>query len=165
MALDSNDARIALDDARARHAAVVALIYFTEQQAMGLLRLYTTLSLAAASAAAAGFLHTAQLPRPLQFALLGATAVLLFGAGNCLAAMKSAAISLPGRDPDFWIWATEESVTREQWIEAYLSNLNGKAKANRDLNKRSARALARAKLCAIAAPLAALLGAVVGTFA
>ena len=59
---------------------VVALIYFTDQQAMSLLRLYVTLSIATVSGAAAGFSGMSSIPLTAAWALLASTIVFVIGA-------------------------------------------------------------------------------------
>jgi hypothetical protein len=152
---DANEIRIAIDDARARHAAVVALIYFTDTQAMGLLRLYATLALATASGVAASLAGNATVPRPLAWALATATVVLIAGAAFCLRAMQSGVINLPGRGASFWLWASGPNVDQAGWARAYFDNLIEKSRLNEALNLRTARALRLAKLCAVALPIAA----------
>lgn len=41
---EKTDWKLVIEDARTRHAAVVNLIYFTDSQAMNLLRLYVTVA-------------------------------------------------------------------------------------------------------------------------
>lgn len=152
--------RTVIEDARTRHAAVLALIYFTDQQAMGLMRLFMTVGIATASGAAAGLTSSTLLPRPAGWALLAATLVFSVGAALCLMAMRSANINLPGRGADFWLWALDEAqVDREKALRAYLANLRDKLAMNNQTNARSAAALTAAKWCAALAPLAALLSA------
>ncbi len=49
--LSDDQLKVAIDDARARQAALLQSIYFNDQQALRLLRLYVTLGLAAAAGA------------------------------------------------------------------------------------------------------------------
>jgi hypothetical protein len=154
--LDKDDFRVIIEDTRTRHAAVVALIYFTDGQAMALLRLYVTLGIATASGAAAGFSGTLMIPRPVGWALAVATVVLTVGAAFCLRAMQSGAISLPGRRAGFWQWAITPEVTRDEVLRGYLENLVAKTAQNDALNARTAKAHAYAKRCSVMVPIAAL---------
>ena len=160
--LDKDDFRTIIEDARARHAAVVALIYFNDTQAMNLLRLYLSIGVASASAAVAGLTQTTAIPFAVGCALGAATAVVLLGAVLCLMAMASGAINLPGRDPDFWLWGLDPQIEKQNVLRKYLENLAEKAKTNRDLSERGAIALKYAKYCAVAAMVAA---SVVGAIA
>jgi hypothetical protein len=156
--LAKDDLRTVIEDARARHAAVVALIYVTDSQAMSLLRLYGTLAIATASATAAGLAPGSIVSKPLAAAAAGATAVLVLGCAFCLHAMMvGAKINLPGRGADFWLWALDPDVTRARILTAYLDNLKERGALNDRVNTRTARALRYAKFCAIAAPPVALL--------
>jgi hypothetical protein len=157
MDLEKDDLRTALDDVRARHAAVVNLIYVTDGQALGLLRLYTTLGVGAASGAVAGLAGSPIVTRPLAFGLLAATVTLIAGAGFCLRALQSSRINLPGRTPDFWQWAMHEGVDRKAVLTAYLSNLQDKSVLNAEVNAKAANALKWAKRSAPASVVAALI--------
>lgn len=157
--LADTEFRTVIEDARARHAAVVALIYTTDTQAMALLRLYVTLGIAAASGAAAGFGASAAITRPAAWALVVGAVIFVIGAGLCLRALRSAAINLPGRKPDFWEWAMLPNIDRAAVLAAYLDNLKVKGIANDRCNASSATALKWAKRCGAVAPLGALLAA------
>src|SRR4051812_44797217 len=102
--LDKVEFRTAIEDARARQSARIALIATNHAKAYALLRIYMTVGTATASGAIA--LLTSQTPRAaLGWALFAATAVTVAGAAACLAAMRAGDIGLPGRDADFWQWA------------------------------------------------------------
>jgi hypothetical protein len=156
MDLAKDDLRTVIEDARARHAAVVALIYFTDSQAMGLLRLYGTLAIATASATAAGFGNTMIIAQPLTWAFAAATAVLVVGSAFCMLGMMPGRINLPGRGADFWLWGLDPAVDRERLLRAYLDNLKERGALNDKLNTRTARALRAAKYCAAIAPVSAI---------
>jgi len=155
--LEKDDFRTIIEDARARHAAVVALIYFTDSQALSLLRLYVTLGIATASGAAAGLSQATLIPRPVGWALVATTIVLAAGAAFCIASMRSGAINLPGRGPEFWLWAQHPNLDRAAVLKAYLDNLSAKTETNKKLNAVNGRAYQYAKLCSVAVPLAALI--------
>ncbi|MGJ5203626.1 hypothetical protein [Bradyrhizobium sp. HKCCYLR20261] len=159
MALDLDALKFAVDDARRRHAAVVELIMVSDRQAMGLLQLYVALAGAAGSAAAT-ILYSASATFPpfVGWALVGFACPLAIGSFFCLKVMIGADIGLPGRKPDFWLWAHEEGVTSEEVYVTYLKELGPKEKQNTNLNYRLGNWLQWAKYCAAAAPL--LLGAV-----
>ncbi len=153
--LDKDDFRTILEDARARHAAVVALIYFNDTQAMNLLRLYLTIGVAAASGAIAALTNNTAIPVATGWALAAATIVMLFGSFLCLLAMASGTINLPGRDPDFWLWGLNPQIEKPEVLKRYLENLSEKAEVNRKLSERSGIALTYAKYCVVAAIIAA----------
>ena len=71
----------------------------------------------------------------------------------CLRAASSAALNLPGRGAEFWLWAAHEQVTKAHATKAYLDNIAAKQALNREVNRRTAAALKRAKQAGICAPL------------
>jgi hypothetical protein len=157
--MDNDLFKIAIDDARNRHKAVLDLIYFTDNQAMNLLRLYVTLALAATSAIIASFGSKPAITVDLAVGLSGAVAVLFYGSWQCFKAMSSASLNLPGRDPDFWIWAAENKQTPEELSLEYLKAMVEGSASNNAHNAKSAAALRKAKLAGvIAVPVAAIIG-------
>ncbi len=150
--------RFALDDARRRHSAVVDLIAANDRQALGFLQLYVALAGGALSGATAIiFSVSTTLPRALGMGLLGFAASLVLGAVLCMAAVWPSDINLPGRKPDFWIWAN--GVSAEEAYFAYLKNLEVKERQNSKLNARLSKLMLGAKLLGVAAPI---VGAIVG---
>jgi len=154
--LDEAGMRFAIDDARVRHKALADLIYFLDQQALRLLGLYVSVGLAAAAAAITGFSSKSPITHAAGLALGAASICLSVGCLFCFWTMKPAAMSLPGRDAQFWLWANNDSVPHTEMFEQYLKNLDAKTTANLELNENSAIAFGRAKLCGVLAPLAAL---------
>ena len=122
---------------------------------MGLLRIYLTVGIALAGAAT----FAASSSWPVAVAAGAAIFPIALGSALCLAAMVPGRVSLPGRDPDFWLWALE--VDRESAMRAYLENLQTKSKANRAFNQQTATALKYAKGCGPFALLAAAVAAAV----
>lgn len=139
--LSEKEFRTVIDDVRARHTAVVALIYHTDTQAAGLLRIYLTVGVAAASGA---YGVLAAYPA-MAVALGSAAAMTIVGSTFCLFAMRAARIRLPGNDPDFWIWASRADVTPQLVLAQYLDQLAGGSTKNADVNESSSRALNYAK--------------------
>ena len=154
--LNPDDWKVAIEDARTRHKAIVDLIYFTEQQAMGLLRLYITLAVAAASAAIAAWSKGSVVPPEVGVALATSSIILVLGSWYCFKAMETAEINMPGRDAEFWIWANHEDVPQYQILEKYLEELQEKHALNRGVNVSSARAFHNAKLTGVSVPIGAL---------
>ncbi|MGQ3297719.1 hypothetical protein [Reyranella sp.] len=145
--------KVGLDDARARHAAVVNLILFTDTQALGLLRLYIPLGIATASGAVASFSVNPSIPKVVGVALGAATVCLILAAWLCFRAMATSKINLQGRGAEFWEWAANQSAG--EVFRSYMRNLREKQVNNNDLNARTARMLRFAKICAIASPAVA----------
>jgi len=152
------DPRIAFEDARHRQAAVVSLIQTIDAQAMRLMSLYVTLG-SAAAAGSVSVLASANrtMPAAVGWALLAAVACLLIGSLLCFQAMKTSAISLPGRTGEFWLWSLEDQVTPEAVLRSYLENLKEKDDQNYRLNVRMARFLNLGKWAGICTPVAAAL--------
>lgn len=136
---------VALDDVRARHQAVVDLIYFTDQQATTLLQLYVTVGLALATAAATALSGATPIPVAAGWGLLASVGALGLGCYFCLKATEARALNLPGRGAEFWIWASREDVSEEEAFSAYLKNLEAKQLSNNAVNAVTAGALKRAK--------------------
>ena len=155
--LDETEFRTIIEDARARHGGIVNLIYVTDQQAMLLLRLYATLGIATSSGAIAGLVGQPMIARPLAWALVAASITLILGAALCLRVLQAARINVPGRDPEFWLWALRDDIDRKTALRGYLENLQVKIAANRSLNIKTATALKWAKRCGAAMPIAALM--------
>lgn len=155
--------KMAIDDARVRQAAVLQLIYFTDQQALGLLRLYVTLGLGAVAGTAAGLGPDAVIPRAAAMGLAGAALVLFVGCFLCFRAMQSAQLTFPGRGADFWRAAlfASEHVELCGIVKQYLEDLTIGQTRDRETNKRTAAALKHAKWAGLAAPATALIMATI----
>jgi hypothetical protein len=157
--LKDDELKFGAEDARSRHAALLQLIYFTDQQAMALLRLYVTLGLATASGALAGFVSQA-VPRVAAWGLLAGLVTLVAGSAFCFRVMMSSSVGLPGRGAEFWLWAEREAtVDFHHVLSEYLIQLEKTTAEDRELNKRNVAALRKAKLIGMTVPLTALLGA------
>lgn len=157
---DKYDPRIVFDDARARHASVVALIMAKEVRALALLRIYVTIGVAAAAGAIGVFFTSpsaATLPRPAGWALVAVVFTLSAGSFACFRAMRSDPVNLPGRLGDFWLGAIDPARSTAEVLTAYLTNLNSKSDQNDELNKRLAKWLDWAKWAGMLTPIAALL--------
>lgn len=148
--------RTIIEDARTRHGAVVTLMYHLDGQAIGLLRLYATLGIATASGALAGFGDNQIITRPLAWGLAATAVILVIGAVFCFGVLRPMKLNLPGRDPDFWQWATRRDIERAGVVASYLEALKAKAADNLRRNAISSMALTGAKACGVIAPLAAL---------
>ncbi|ODR98396.1 hypothetical protein AUC68_08105 [Methyloceanibacter methanicus] len=144
--------QFAIDDARQRHAALTELIYFTDSQAMALLRLYSTVGIAMASASAALFAADPPVSTALAWALASATVVLVIGAVFCWLAMQTLQVSLPGRGAEFWLWAMDARVTAASAFTKYLENLEKESVWNREVNDTTSQHLMAAKIAGVLAP-------------
>ncbi|THK35641.1 hypothetical protein EHS39_23725 [Ensifer sp. MPMI2T] len=151
--MKADDFKVALDDARARHTALVNLILFTDQKAMAVFRLYVTLGIGAGITAAAGFFRDDELLQFSRWSMLATAEWLAIGALFCFRAMSRSSINLPGRGAEFWQWAMLPQHGAEDVAEAYFAELLETQKANRSLNERTASALDIAVKMGIATPL------------
>jgi len=162
--LSKTEFRTVIEDARARHGALVALIYATDTQALSLLRLFTTLAVATGSGAIAAFASASIYSLPIAASLGTATIIFVAGASLCLAALKAARISLPGRKADFWKWAVNPKIKKTNVLSAYLSEAEIQYVRNQRLNATTSKALKWAKRCTAAAPAFALLAGAAAIF-
>jgi len=152
----NDELKLVLDDARHRQAAMLQLIYFTDQQALGLLRLYITLGIAAATGAVAILAPGSWLPPSASLALAASALALQIGCYFCFRAMRTAEISLPGRGADFWKAALASECRLRDVMDQYLEDLEEGQGRDQLTNRQSAKALARAKLAGPAAAALAL---------
>lgn len=149
-----------LEDLRARHQAVVDLIYFTDTQATTLLQLYVTVGLALGTGGVSALTGNAPLPLAVGWGLVASTVPLLAGCFHCLRATAARSLNLPGRGAEFWRWASTEGLSEEDVLDAYLANLEVKQVANNDLNQITAGALKRAKRAGAVAPIVLVVASV-----
>lgn len=150
-----------IEDARARQSAVISLIYFTDVQAVNFLRLYITIAAAAGSGAAAAMGSSLPSKPELIASTMGLFAMMVIASFFCLRAMAPVELSLPGRDGAFWQWGLLEEVNHSHLIGEYLTSVDVGLKNNRTINGASAGALTMAKQVGIAAPVVAILAALV----
>lgn len=152
--------RFALEDARTRHEAVIGLMYAVDQQATSILSLCVTLDLATASGAIAALSKDSIIPAIFVIPLIIATITFAIAAWFCFIALTPAIINMPGRDPNFWLWANgDEPANAAEVYTSYLNDLAEQRKKNNAVNKGAAVALARAKTLCVAAPLLMLIAA------
>lgn len=158
---DADLIKLALDDVRARQKALLDLILFQDQQAMGLLRLYVTLGLAAASGAVAVLLGPSTFPFALGISLLAAVAPLFAGAVYCFRAAQAASVGFPGLHPSFWKWASDPQIEPADMRDAYLNQLSTSMDLNHDLNDRLGGLIKIAKLCGGVSPIVTLIAGLI----
>jgi hypothetical protein len=155
--LNSEELRFAIEDSRTRHEAIVALIYWTDQQAMALLALYVTLGLATAGGFIFGITQESMLPPALLASLFAATVMLTLGALTCFYAMQTAVFNLPGRQAEFWLWADSPKIKVDDAYREYLRNLQNKHGLNDGVNFQTSLALRRARMLGVFTPVSALI--------
>ncbi len=155
--LEKDDWKLALEDARHRHNAILGLIHAADNQALALMRLYMTLGSAAAAGAVSVFSLQPSVAVPVASALASAVGVLAYGAFKCFSVLDTASVNLPGRGAEFWLWAANERIERVEVFKNYLTTLSEKHRINNEVNDKQTASLRRAKLAGIFTPIAALI--------
>ncbi|MCW5737403.1 MAG: hypothetical protein KIS73_24980 [Enhydrobacter sp.] len=161
MALEKDELKIAIEDARARQAALVQLLYFIDTQAMNFLRTYITLEAAAVSVIVAATASTWPFRAELIGAACGFLLASLVGSFFCFWTMRTVTIHLPGRGPDFWEWGLRKDVSHDEVAAAYMTSMAKSIEENRKINDSSSRALECAKLLGLLSPFVGLGGGLV----
>ncbi|HVI28862.1 hypothetical protein [Hansschlegelia sp.] len=157
--MEKSDLRkLAVDDVRARVKAWHDLVLFVDKQAADLLRLYVTLSVAAASFSL-GIFKPDPLKGCMAAGLTAIAATLIVGALYCFKAIDDPDVELPGEDGDFWSWAVEEKVSADEVIAHYIKRADISAKKLKEGNERQAKAYRTARRLGVAAPMAGALAA------
>ena len=147
-----DDWKIAIEDARHRHAAIVNLIYFTFRKRWDSCAFMLRLELRWQQGAAAALSSNSIIPWAAGWSL-GVTAITLsVGSWFCFRAMGTVTINLPGRGAEFWLWAAKEDVGRGAVFTTYLDNLKEKHAVNNSVNERTSKALRTAKVCGMITP-------------
>ncbi|QRG07920.1 hypothetical protein EZH22_06020 [Xanthobacter dioxanivorans] len=146
----------AVEDARERHKAVIELIRFTDQQAISLLNFHAALGVALVSGAAACLGKDPLVPAFVGIAFGAGAICFIAGAWCALKVQASATISLPGREPKFWIWAAHGEIGNDLVFEEYMNSLARGQIKNDEANIYGVKWLKRARACVFAAPIAAI---------
>lgn len=157
MMTEADLTKIALDDVRVRQKALLDLILFQDQQAMGLLRLYVTVGIAAASGSLATIFSEDVWKIALGAGLLAAVVPLSIGTSYCFRAAWAAEVGFPGREPSFWQWASHPDIEEGGVRDAYLHQLAAALEVNFKLNVKSAHFIKSAKLCGALTPAVTIL--------
>ncbi len=161
---DNDDWKLAIEDTRFRQNAIVALIYSSNNQALGLLRLFSVIALATATGAVTS-LAAGEFSPAVGWELLSLTLVLVWSSWQCFRALEVGDIDLPGRDAEFWLLAADNGNDRPAFSRHYLEVFRERYRTNRIVSERQARALRKAKLGGIIAPLIGIaVGAVLAFF-
>ena len=153
---EDEDWKIAVEDSRFRHNAILALIYSVNNQALGLLRLYSVIALAAATGAVSSLSLPNEVPSSVGWELAAMTLVLVWASWQCFRALEVADLRLPGRDAEFWLRAADGNGGRGQFARQYLEASKKGYQNNKRVNARQTRALRYAKLGGILSPIFAI---------
>lgn len=140
------DAKVILDDVRARDLALFNTLAGTGRQSISLFRIYVTMLLALASAVAALAANPALAER--GWLIVGASiaaAGVAAGGAYCFDAIKTAEIALPGRGADFWQWSLRDDVSADHVLEKYLERSLAAQDENHRVGGASALSMRRAK--------------------
>ena len=119
---DNDDWKLAIEDTRFRQNAIVALIYSSNNQALGLLRLFSVIALATATGAVTS-LAAGEFSPAVGWELLSLTLVLVWSSWQCFRALEVGDIDLPGRDAEFWLLAADSGNDRPTFSRHYLEVL------------------------------------------
>lgn len=159
--LDIDGLKFAIEDARVRHSSLLDMTKFVDGQAMSLLRLYVTLLVAALAGSFAVYAPNDWSRKAALLGLTVASCCFFAGAMYCFSAMRSAAVQLPGRGPEFWLhWADKQSgIELNDVLREHLRQHDENIKLLRELNTQSASALDIAKKLGLVATPAALAAA------
>ncbi|RUZ54102.1 hypothetical protein, partial [Mesorhizobium sp. M7A.F.Ca.CA.004.05.2.1] len=154
--LNPDDWKLAIEDARFRHNALVGLIIASDNQALALMRLFLTVATATGAGFASVIVPHTLIQTPLAWSLAAATLAMVYSAWQCFRVISPRIINLPGRGADFWLWAADATGTREEVFRQYLKVLAEKHEINKSVNESQASALRWAKLGGILSPMVAL---------
>ncbi|MBB3146324.1 hypothetical protein FHS21_002739 [Phyllobacterium trifolii] len=149
---ENDDWKLAIEDTRFRQNAIVALISSSNNQALGLLRLFSVIALATATGAVTS-LAAGEFSPTVGWELASLTLVLVWSSWQCFQALEVGDIDLPGRNAEFWLLAADNENDRPTFSRQYLEIFKERYQTNRRVSERQARALRKAKLGGIIAPL------------
>jgi hypothetical protein len=146
------DLKIVFDDVRGRDAALLNVILAGDRQAVALFRVFVTLVVALVSATIAASLSTTvSLTWGMVTGAILAIAGLCAACWQCIRAIRTANMALPGKRAEFWIWARREDIDEETAVNTYLEQSREAQDTNHKVNTQSAASLKLAKLMAVAA--------------
>ncbi|MDR6635806.1 hypothetical protein J2X72_004620 [Phyllobacterium sp. 1468] len=161
---ENDDWKLAIEDTRFRQNAIVALISSGNNQALGLLRLFSVIALATATGAVTS-LAAGEFSPTVGWELASLTLVLVWSSWQCFQALEVGDIDLPGRNAEFWLLAADNENDRPTFSRQYLEIFKERYRTNHRVSERQARALRKAKLGGIIAPLIGIaVGAVLAFF-
>lgn len=147
--------KLAIDDARQRHKALIDLVLSTDRQAMTLFSFCGSICAASGSGMVAIAFGSSNVPSSAGVVLLVICVGFAIAATLCLQVMKLAPIFLPGRDPDFWEWAIDNNMDGAEIAKAYLASIAKRIEENRSVNRAMAMNLNRARQMVLGTCLAA----------
>lgn len=144
-------AKLAVQDVARYQEQLSKLIFFHDEKGHKVLSIYVTVLAAIVTGAfALNQIHKLNLYAEL---FLGSSAAsLLLGCVFAYATAWTAPIYIPGRKPDFWLWALENDQDVRETTVAYLQQAADTSRFNETLSNRSSKRLAKAYVCGLAAP-------------
>ena len=145
-------AKLAIQDVVRYQEQLSKLIFFHDEKGHKVLSVYVTV-IAAIVTAAFGLNQIGKFSLYEKLFLGGNVASLLVGCLFAYATAWTAPIFIPGRKPDFWIWALENEQTVRETTVAYLNQSIEINRFNEALSNRSSNRLEKAYICGLAAPL------------
>jgi hypothetical protein len=162
--LSVDDLKFAIEDARVYQAALTGHIHFAQGKATTLLALYSSVGIAAASGAVAGFTGITPIPVEVALAFTAATVSLLVGCACCFSVLRRQMIAHAGREADLWLWAQEVGQPNVDYqgepmrdvCIGYLTDLKKRNEVNDGVIRRIDPAMVQAKRWGMLAPFLAL---------
>lgn len=141
----------ALGDIARYQEQLLKMLLHHDDRALKVLTLYVTVLGALVTAAFA--LNQAHALNAYAGIAMGAAALsLIVGCGFAYRAAWTARIYLPGRKPDFWMWALSNDVGMSEAVHAYAQQAAEIINHNERIADRAANSLAKAHLWGVAAP-------------
>lgn len=144
-------AKLAIQDVARYQEQLSKLIFFHDEKGHKVLSVYVTV-LAAIVTGAFALNQINKLNLYAQLFLGGAAASLLLGCAFAYITAWTSPIYIPGRKPDFWLWALENDQDVRETTIAYLSQAADTSRFNENLSNRSSKRLQKAYICGLAAP-------------
>lgn len=145
-------AKIAIQDTARYQEQLLKLIFFHDEKGHKVLSIYVTV-IAAIVTGCFALNQVGKFDLYAKLFLGGNAVTFLFGCVWAYITAWKAPIYIPGRKPDFWIWALENEQTVRESTLAYLNQSIDVVSFNEKLNDRSSNRLSKAYSCGLAAPL------------
>lgn len=144
-------AKMAIQDTVRYQEQLLKLIFFHDEKGHKVLSVYVTV-IAAMVTAAFALNQLTELGLYRKLFLGGAAMSLVLGSIFAYATAWTAPVYIPGRKPDFWLWAMDYKQDLQETTAAYLKQAMEINARNEALSNRSAGRLENAYICGVAAP-------------
>lgn len=142
----------AIPDIARYQEQLLIMILHHDDRALKVLSLYVTV-LGALVTAILALRQAGILTAYLLIMIVGAALTLAIGCVFAYRAAWTARIYLPGRKPDFWMWAIQNNLDIRETASAYAEQAVDIIEQNERVADRAANRLTRAYVCGLAAPM------------